>query len=226
MRCSHDMSALRHHTPPGPPRSNRAQEPEEESYNIIPIHKLLADQPSLRYPKVRAAAATLRTIGNLRKPPYAQWHPSMDLLDWLALFFGLQKDNVRNQQEHIVFHLANAQMLLTLPPDNIDTLDATVLRRFRMQYSLVSRETMWLGVRMFLKSAIAAGWIIVFGVFYGRIWSQKNSDGRWSDEASRRIVNFLEVALVFVLPELFALALFIIPRIRNFLENSNWRIFY
>ncbi|KAJ9177022.1 hypothetical protein P3X46_012277, partial [Hevea brasiliensis] len=365
------MSALRHHTPPGPPRSNRAQEPEEESYNIIPIHKLLADQPSLRYPKVRAAAATLRTIGNLRKPPYAQWHPSMDLLDWLALFFGLQKDNVRNQQEHIVFHLANAQMLLTLPPDNIDTLDATVLRRFRrkllknytnwcsylnkksniwipnqssadlrrellyaslnlfiggeaanlrfmpecicyifhnkamelkkiledyidkntgqpmvpsflsdnvflncvvkpiyetineeverlklflqfsiiiawedkkypwealadrsslldagMQYSLVSRETMWLGVRMFLKSAIAAGWIIVFGVFYGRIWSQKNSDGRWSDEARRRIVNFLEVALVFVLPELLALALFIIPRIRNFLENSNWRIFY
>ncbi|KAF2283230.1 hypothetical protein GH714_043582 [Hevea brasiliensis] len=95
-----------------------------------------------------------------------------------------------------------------------------------MQYSLVSRETMWLGVRMLLKSAVAAGWIIVFGVFYGRIWSQKNSDGRWSSEANRRIVNFLEVALVFVLPELLALAFFIIPWIRNFLENRNWRIFY
>ncbi|KAJ9170954.1 hypothetical protein P3X46_019013 [Hevea brasiliensis] len=458
------MSALRHRTPPGPNRSNRAQEPEEEHYNIIPIHNLLADHPSLRYPEVRAAAAALRTVGNLRKPPYSQWHPSMDLLDWLALFFGFQKDNVRNQREHIVLHLANAQMRLTPPPDNIDTLDATVLRRFRrkllknytnwcsylnkksniwisdrshpdlrrellyislylliwgesanlrfmpecicyifhnmamelnkiledyidentgqpvmpslsgenaflncvvkpiyetikkevesskngtaphsawrnyddlneyfwtkrcfaklkwpidigsnffvissgrkhvgktgfveqrsfwnllrsfdrlwvmlilflqfaiivawerkeypwqaledrevqvrvltlfftwsglrflqslldagMQYSLVSRETMWLGVRMLLKSAVAAGWIIVFGVFYGRIWSQKNRDGRWSSEANRRIVNFLEVALVFVLPELLALAFFIIPWIRNFLENRNWRIFY
>ncbi|OAY34059.1 callose synthase 12 [Manihot esculenta] len=458
------MSTLRHRTSSGPSRSNRAQEPEEEPYNIIPIHNLLADHPSLRYPEVRAAAAALRTVGNLRKPPYAQWHPSMDLLDWLALFFGFQKDNVRNQREHIVLHLANAQMRLTPPPDNIDTLDATVLRRFRrkllknythwcsylnkksniwisdrshpdlrrellyislylliwgeaanlrfmpecicfifhnmamelnkiledyidentgqpvmpslsgenaflncvvkpiyetikrevesskngtaphsawrnyddineyfwtkrcfsklkwpidvgsnffmissnqkhvgktgfveqrsflnllrsfdrlwvmlilflqfaiivawegqtypwqalekrevqvrvltlfftwgglrflqslldaaMQCNLVSRETVWLGVRMFLKSVVAAGWIIVFGVFYGRIWSQRNSDGRWSDEANRRIVDFLKVAFVFVVPELLAIALFIIPWIRNFLENRNWRIFY
>ncbi|XP_021601964.1 callose synthase 12 [Manihot esculenta] len=458
------MSSLRHRSPPGPNRSNRAQEPDEEPYNIIPIHNLLADHPSLRYPEVRAAVNALRTVGNLRKPPYAEWHPSMDLLDWLALFFGFQKDNVRNQREHIVLHLANAQMRLTPPPDNIDTLDGTVLRRFRrkllknytnwcsylnkksniwisdssstdvrrellyislylliwgeaanlrflpecicyifhniamelnkiledyidestgqpvmpsfsgdnaflnsvvkpiyetikaevesskngtvphsawrnyddlneyfwtkrcfdklkwpidvgsnffvisgkqkhvgktgfveqrsfwnllrsfdrlwlmlilflqfsiivawegktypwqaledrsvqvrvltlfftwsglrflqslldavMQYSLVSRETMWLGVRMFLKSVVAAGWIIVFGVFYGRVWRQKNSDGRWSVEANKRIVNFLEVALVFVLPELLALALFIIPWVRNFLENTDWRIFY
>ncbi|KDP24129.1 hypothetical protein JCGZ_25786 [Jatropha curcas] len=458
------MSALRHRTPPGSTRSNRVQEPEEEAYNIIPIHNLLADHPSLRYPEVRAAAAALRTVGNLRKPPYAQWHPSMDLLDWLALFFGFQKDNVRNQREHIVLHLANAQMRLTPPPDNIDTLDATVLRRFRRkllknytnwcsylnkksniwisdrsnpdlrrellyislylliwgesanlrfmpecicyifhnmamelnkiledyidentgqpvmpsfsgenaflncvvkpiyetiraevesskngtaphsawrnyddlneyfwskrcfaklkwpldvgsnffvisstqkhvgktgfveqrsfwnllrsfdrlwvmlimflqaaiivaweektypwqalkdrdvqvrvltvfftwsglrllqslldagtQYSLVSRETMGLGVRMVLKSVVSAGWIVIFGVFYGRIWTQRNSDDRWSPEANRRVVNFLEVAFVFVLPELLALAFFIIPWIRNFLENTNWRIFY
>ncbi|WCJ30755.1 glucan synthase-like 5 [Euphorbia peplus] len=458
-------AAVRHRTPSGSTRSNRQQEPEEdEPYNIIPVHNLLADHPSLRYPEVRAAAAALKTVGNLRKPPYAQWHPSMDLLDWLALFFGFQLDNVRNQREHIVLHLANAQMRLTPPPDNIDTLDATVLRRFRrkllknythwcsylgkksniwisdrsspdhrrellyvslylliwgesanlrfmpecicyifhhmamelnkiledyidentgqpvmpsfsgenaflncvvkpiyetvkaevesskngtlphsawrnyddlneyfwtkrcfeklkwpidvgsnffvisskqkhvgktgfveqrsfwnlfrsfdrlwvmlilflqaaiivaweergypwqaledrdvqvrvltvfltwsglrflqalldagMQYSLVSRETLALGFRMVLKAVVAAGWILVFGVFYGRIWSQRNSDRRWSAEANRRIVTFLEVALVFVLPELLALALFIIPWIRNFLETTNWRIFY
>ncbi|MCD7466832.1 hypothetical protein HAX54_003870 [Datura stramonium] len=33
------------------------------------------------------------------------------------------------------------------------------------------------GVRMVLKSVVAAGWIVVFGVFYGRIWTQRNTDG-------------------------------------------------
>ncbi|KAG7988114.1 hypothetical protein I3843_03G171400 [Carya illinoinensis] len=440
---------------------------ESEIYNIIPIHNLLADHPSLRFPEVRAVTTALRAVGDLRKPPYSQWAPHLDLLDWLALFFGFQSDNVRNQREHLVLHLANAQMRLSPPPDNIDALDATVLRRFRkkllrnytawcsylgkksniwisdrgqadsehrrellyvslyllvwgesanvrfvpecicfifhnmamelnqilegyidedtgqpfmpsisgenaflnyvvkpiyetisaevesskngsaphsvwrnyddineyfwskrcflklrwpikldsnffmttgrrgkhvgktgfveqrsfwnlfrsfdrlwvmlllflqaaiivawegrdypwhawtsrevqvrlltvfftwsglrffkslldasMQYSLVSRETMGLGVRMVMKSVVAAAWIVVFGVFYGRIWSQRNADRRWSPEANRRVVTFLEVALVFVLPELLAVALFILPWLRNFLEETNWRIFY
>ncbi|XP_008229065.1 PREDICTED: callose synthase 12 [Prunus mume] len=442
-------------------------DPDSEPYNIIPVHNLLADHPSLRFPEVRAAAAALRAVGNLRRPPYAQWQPHMDLLDWLALFFGFQYDNVRNQREHIVLHLANAQMRLNPPPDNIDTLDGAVLRKFRrkllknytewcsylgkksniwisdrhrdtasdqrrellyvslylliwgeaanlrfvpeclcfifhnmamelnkiledyidentgqpvmpsvsgenaflnsivkpiyetikaevesskngtaphsvwrnyddineyfwskrcfeklkwpvdigsnffvtssksrhvgktgfveqrsfwnlfrsfdklwimlilflqaaiivaweereypwqaleerevqvkvltvfftwagfrflqslldvgMQYSLVSRETLGLGVRMVLKSIVAAGWIIVFGVFYGRIWTQRNQDRQWSSEANKRVVNFLLVAAVFILPELLALVLFILPWVRNFLENTNWKIFY
>ncbi|KAF5458454.1 hypothetical protein F2P56_022481 [Juglans regia] len=447
-------------------RPSRAHS-EFEPYNIIPIHNLLADHPSLRFPEVRAVTTALRAVGDLRKPPYSRWEPQMDLLDWLAIFFGFQTDNVRNQREHLVLHLANAQMRLSPPPDNIDALDAAVLRKFRrkllrnyttwcsylgkksniwisdrtqaasehrrellyvslyllvwgesanlrfvpecicfifhnmamelnkilegyidentgqpvmpsisgenaflnyvvkpiyetiraevesskngtaphsvwrnyddineyfwskrcfqklqwpikldstffvttgrvgrhvgktgfveqrsfwnlfrsfdrlwvmlvlflqaaiivawegkdypwqawksryvqvrvltvfftwsglrflkslldagMQYNLVSRETLGLGVRMVMKSVVAAIWIVVFGVFYGRIWSQKNADGRWSPEADRRVVTFLEVALVFVLPELLAVALFIIPWIRNFLEETNWRIFY
>lgn len=94
-----------------------------------------------------------------------------------------------------------------------------------MQYNLVSRETLGLGVRLVMKSIVAAGWIVVFGVFYGRIWTQKNQDRRWSAAADRRVVTFLEVGLVFILPELLALALFILPWIRNFVEQSNWRIF-
>lgn len=94
------------------------------------------------------------------------------------------------------------------------------------QYSLVSRETMMLGVRMVLKSLVALTWTILFGVFYGRIWSQKNSDERWSDEANQRIITFLEVALVFIIPELLAVVLFILPWFRNLLEESNWRIIY
>ncbi|XP_047318610.1 callose synthase 12-like [Impatiens glandulifera] len=463
--------SLRQRPPPAvggqpPYGSNRSRNPQqdvsEEAYNIIPIHNLLADHPSLRYPEVRAAAAALRAVGELRKPLFVQWTDEMDLLDWLGAFFGFQRDNVRNQREHLVLHLANSQMRLQPPPDNIDSLDPAVLRRFRrkllknytawcsylgrksniwisenarrdsdhrrellyvslflliwgesanlrfvpecicyifhhmamelnriledyidentgrpaepsisgenaflnkvvkpiydtisaevenskngtaphsawrnyddineyfwskrcfeklkwpfdlgsnffvttskgrgvgktgfveqrsfwnlfrsfdklwimlilflqasiitawdqdefpwqalrreevlirilsvfitwsglrflqsildagMQYSLVSRETLSHGVRLVLKIMVAAGWIIVFSVFYSRIWKQKKL-GR---QARNSIVNFLEVVVVFLVPEILALAFFIIPWIRNLAENKNWRIFY
>ncbi|XP_050883663.1 callose synthase 12-like [Lathyrus oleraceus] len=431
-----------------------------EPYNIIPLHNdLITDHPSLRFPEVRAALSALRTVGDLRLPP--RWQPHMDLLDWLALFFGFQNDNVRNQREHLILHLANAQMRLNAPPDNIDSLDSTVLRSFRekllrnysnwcsylavkpcvwlpnlsatnsdhrrellyvslylliwgesanlrfipecicyifhnmaldlsiifqnqqndcdytpsydpqngfldsvvkpiyetvrfeaeinsgngtephakwrnyddineyfwtkrcfsklqwpidagssffvgkrvgktgfverrsfwnlfrsfdrlwvmlilflqaaiivgwrdrgypwhvvledrdvqvllltvlftwsalrffqslldivMQWRLVSRETKMLGVRMVLKIIVASGWIVVFAYFYAKVWSQRNHDKNWSVEANKRLMTFLDVAFVFVIPELLGLALFILPWVRNFMENRNWRIFY
>lgn len=94
------------------------------------------------------------------------------------------------------------------------------------QYGRVSRETLGLGVRMVMKAVVAAAWIGIFGIFYGRIWEQRNQDRRWSNAANTRIITFLEVAFVFLIPELLALALFIIPWIRNFVEGTNWKIFY
>lgn len=94
------------------------------------------------------------------------------------------------------------------------------------QYSLVTKETMWLGVRMVLKGLVALTWTIVFAVFYGRIWIKKNSDGKWSDEANQRIITFLEAAFVFVIPELLSLVLFIVPWVRNLLEELDWIIIY
>ncbi|XP_010242908.1 PREDICTED: callose synthase 12-like [Nelumbo nucifera] len=432
-----------------------------ESFNIIPVHSHLAvaDHHSLRCPEVRAVAGALRNVGDLRMPPFVPWREGMDLLDWLGVSFGFQRDNVRNQREHLVLYIANAQMRLHPPPVDVDVLDLNVLRRFRRkllhnytswcsylgrkssvllrsrrddsrrellytslyllvwgeaanlrfvpecicyifhhmakelnailddyvdgpptpftcgengflihvvtpiyriisaevdrsrngtaphsawrnyddineyfwshrcfrrlgwplnlnskffqtkgkdkgvgktgfveqrsfwnifrsfdrlwvmhilflqaaiivawegtefpwtslesrdvqvrlftvfitwgclrflqsvldagtQYSLVTRETWLVGVRMVLKSIVAIVWTVVFGVFYGRIWSQRNHDGRWSDEANRRLVAFLEAALVFIFPELLALALFIVPWIRNFLEETNFILFY
>lgn len=447
------------HAPPPPP-------PTGSVYNIIPVHDLLTDHPSLRYPEVRAAAAALRTVGDLPKPPFMPWSSNMDLLDWLGFFFGFQGDNVRNQREHLVLHLANSQMRLQRAPDIVDALDPGVLRRFRRkllhnytawcsylglksnmmlsgrrdpttllrrellyvslylliwgeagnlrfipecicyiyhfmakelnyvidehidpdtgrpflpsisgdcaflksvimpiyqtiktevessrngkaphsawrnyddineyfwsrrclkklkwpldfgcnffgttpkskrvgktgfveqrsfwnvyksfdrlwvmlilflqasiivawegtryplqalerrhvqvelltvfitwsglrllqsvldagtQYSLVSRETMWLGVRMVLKSMVAITWTVVFGVFYERIWIQKNSDNMWSDEANQRIITFLKAVLFFLIPELLSLVLFIVPWLRNLIEESDWSIVY
>lgn len=95
------------------------------------------------------------------------------------------------------------------------------------QYSLVNREKAWLGVRMVLKSMVAMAWIVVFCVFYARIWSQKDRDrGRWSFQANQRILMFLKAAFVFVIPELLALVLFLLPWVRNFLEQVNFPLFY
>lgn len=444
----------------------------EETYNIIPIHNLIADHPSLRYPEIRAAAASLRAVGGIRKPPFTQWSDDMDLMDLLGAYFGFQRDNVRNQREHLVLHLANSQMSMQPPPSAADVLDPGVLRNFRKkllknysswcsylrlksevrlhlgrqnpevyrrellyvclylliwgeagnlrfmpeclcyiyhnmarelnqildddfidentgrpfvpaihgenaflchviipiyetikgevdrsrngtaphsawrnyddlneffwsrrcfkslkwpidlscnfflhdeddkrvgvrtktvgktgfveqrtfwnlfrsfdrmwvmlilmfqasvivawegtqypwqalekdhvqvevltifitwaglrviqsildagtQYSLV-RERKWLLVRMVLKTLVAVTWTSVFSVFYGLIWYQKNSDGWWSDAANEKIYMFLKAALVYIIPELLALLLFIIPFVRNFVETTNWRIF-
>ncbi|XP_061375546.1 callose synthase 11-like [Gastrolobium bilobum] len=439
--------------------------PMNSVFNIIPVHDLLTDHPSLRYPEVRAAAAALRAVGDLPKHPFMAWEQHMDLLDWLRLFFGFQNDNVRNQREHLVLHLANSQMRLEPPPSVVDSLDAGVLRRFQRkllrnytawcsflglkssvslsnrrdptdlrrellyvslflliwgeagnlrftpecicyiyhfmakelndvlderidpetgrpflptvsgdcgflksvvmpiyntikvevdssrngkaphsawrnyddineyfwskrclkrlqwplnfecsflgtapkdkrvgktgfveqrsfwniyksfdrlwvmlilffqaaiivawedtkypwealerrdvqvkmltvfitwsglrllqsvldagtQYSLVTRETPWIGVRMVLKSMVAITWTVLFGVFYGLIWAEKGSNRTWSDEANQRIITFLKIVLFFLIPELLALVLFIVPWLRNFIEESDWRIVY
>ncbi|KAI4363833.1 hypothetical protein MLD38_020001 [Melastoma candidum] len=52
-------------------RSAVASDPRDDvrSYNIIPIHNLLSDHPSLRFPEVRAAVNAFLASGSLRKPP-------------------------------------------------------------------------------------------------------------------------------------------------------------
>ncbi|KAL5715511.1 Callose synthase 12 [Ranunculus cassubicifolius] len=109
------------------------QEHSEQAYNIIPIHNLLSDHPSLRYPEVRAVTSALRDIGSLGKIGIDD-DPNNDIFDCLGLAFGFQLDNVRNQREHLLLHLANVQMRLPAPPINIDSLDPKVVRRFRRKF--------------------------------------------------------------------------------------------
>ena len=79
---------------------------------------------------------------------------------------------------------------------------------------------------MVLKSIVALVWTIVFVVFYSQRWVQRNHDLRWSREANRRLVNYLKVSLVFIMPELLTFLLFFLPWVRNFVEKINWRIFH
>ncbi|KAK8551539.1 hypothetical protein V6N13_119997 [Hibiscus sabdariffa] len=464
------MSALRQRPVPtrglgGDLRAQPPPPPMQEFYNIIPVHDLQDDHPSLRYPEVRAvAAALLRPVLNLPTPPFVTLAPNMDLMNWLGVSFGFQHDNVRNQRENLVLHLANSQMRLQPPPVNPDELDRGVLQSFRKkllnnytswcsflrvkshvhlptrrgnsydptrellyvslylliwgeaanlrfcpelisyiyhhmameltkfleqpideftgrpfvpsisgdcaflkcivmpfyqtirtevegsrngtaphsawrnyddineyfwsrrcfktlkwpinygcnffdtvpkfervgktgfveqrsfwnvfrsfdrlwillilflqasvivawsgkknpwdalretdiqvelltvfitwaglrfwqsvldagtQYSLVSKQTVWLGIRMVLKSMAALTWIVVFAVFYARIWIQKNDDRRWSAAANQRIYTFLKAVCVYVIPELLSLLFFVIPWVRNWIEGLDWMI--
>ncbi|MBA0836692.1 hypothetical protein Goarm_008887 [Gossypium armourianum] len=447
------------------PRSQPPPPPMQQVYNIIPVHDLIADHPSLRYPEVRAvASALLRPVLNLPKPPFVTLAPNMDLMDWLGVSFGFQNDNVRNQRENVVLHLANSQMRLQPPPANPDEVDRGVLQSFRKkllhnytswcsflrvkphvhlpsrrgnsydptrellyvslylliwgeaanlrfcpellsyiyhhmameltkfldqhideftgrpfvpsisgdcaflksivmpfyrtiktevensrngtaphsawrnyddineyfwsrrcfktlkwpinygcnffdtapktervgktgfveqrsfwnvfrsfdrlwillilflqasiivawtgkkfpwdalkerdvqvdlltvfitwaglrfwqsvldagtQYSLVSKERVWLGIRMVLKSMAALTWIVVFAVFYQRIWSQKNADRGWYPEADQRIVTFLEAVFVYLIPEMLSILFFVIPWVRNWIEGLDWMV--
>ncbi|XP_024538919.1 callose synthase 12 [Selaginella moellendorffii] len=94
-----------------------------------------------------------------------------------------------------------------------------------MQRRLMSRETMMFGVRMVLKVVTGVVWVIVFAVLYSQMWRQRRQDGFWSNAANQRLKMLIEAALVFIAPEVLALLLFILPWVRNFIENKDWKIF-
>lgn len=95
-----------------------------------------------------------------------------------------------------------------------------------MQYSLISSDTKLVGIRIFLKILVATGWTTIFSVLLIRIWRQREADGSWSTQADLRLIQFLQTALVFILPEVLAITLFALPWIRNFVEQSEFGIFH
>ncbi|KAH7422349.1 hypothetical protein KP509_12G004600 [Ceratopteris richardii] len=104
----------------------------EDTFNILPLHNILVDDEIVRFPEVRAVLTALQNVEGLSEPPEcAHGKEFKDLLDWLALFFGFQTHNVKNQREHLVMLLANQQMRLQPPPDPLDHLDSTVVEELR-----------------------------------------------------------------------------------------------
>lgn len=47
----------------------------------------------------------------------------LDMLDWLRAMFGFQRDNVRNQREHLILLLANSHIRLHPKPKPFNLLD-------------------------------------------------------------------------------------------------------
>ncbi|KAH6758638.1 glucan synthase-like 8 [Perilla frutescens var. frutescens] len=100
-------------------------------YNIVPL-----EAPSLTnaigyFPEVRGAISAIRYTEQFPRLP-ADFEISgqrdLDMFDLLEYVFGFQKDNIRNQREHVVLTLANAQSRLGLPVEADPKLDERAVR--------------------------------------------------------------------------------------------------
>ncbi|CAN8270758.1 unnamed protein product [Cochlearia groenlandica] len=96
-------------------------------YNILPLDSAGASQSVMQLEEVKAAVAALGNTRGLNWPAGFEQHRkktgNLDLLDWLRAMFGLQKDNVRNQREHMVCLLADNHIRLSPRPEPLNKLD-------------------------------------------------------------------------------------------------------
>ncbi|KAH8507558.1 hypothetical protein H0E87_009923 [Populus deltoides] len=96
-------------------------------FNILPLDSAGASQSIMQLEEVKAAVAALWNTRGLNWPtafdPQRQKAGDLDLLDWLRAMFGFQRDNVRNQREHLILLLANKHIRLNPKPEPISKLD-------------------------------------------------------------------------------------------------------
>ncbi|KAL9156223.1 hypothetical protein ABFS82_09G060500 [Erythranthe guttata] len=112
-------------------KSSAAISGELIPYNIVPL-----EAPSLTnaigyFPEVRGAISAIRYTEQFPRLPADFETPGqreLDMFDLLEYVFGFQKDNIRNQREHVVLALANAQSRLGIPIDADPKLDERAVR--------------------------------------------------------------------------------------------------
>ncbi|KAJ7957014.1 Callose synthase [Quillaja saponaria] len=98
---------------------NKTEKVEEVAPEIIAAARDLEE--------VKAAVAALGNTRGLNWPGAFEQHRQkagdLDLLDWLRAMFGFQRDNVRNQREHLILLLANNHIRLHPKPEPLNKLD-------------------------------------------------------------------------------------------------------
>lgn len=96
-------------------------------YNILPLDSAGASQSIMQLEEVKASVAALWNTRGLSWPAsfeqQRQKAGELDLLDWLRAMFGFQRDNVRNQREHLILLLANIHTRLIPKPEPLNKLD-------------------------------------------------------------------------------------------------------
>ncbi|XP_057416061.1 callose synthase 5-like [Lotus japonicus] len=96
-------------------------------YNILPLDSAGASLPIMQLEEIKAAVSGLRNTRGLNWPSSIEQHRQkagdLDMLDWLRAMFGFQRDNVRNQREHLILLLANSQIRLHPKPEPFNQLD-------------------------------------------------------------------------------------------------------
>ncbi|THU52702.1 hypothetical protein C4D60_Mb10t06700 [Musa balbisiana] len=90
-------------------------------YNILPLDAAGASQCIMQLEEIKAAVTALKNTRGLSWPPSfdqpRQKTGDLDLLDWLRVMFGFQRDSVRNQREHLILLLANVHTRLSPKPE-------------------------------------------------------------------------------------------------------------
>ncbi|KAL8247356.1 hypothetical protein R6Q59_008572 [Mikania micrantha] len=92
-------------------------------YNILPLDPDGANQAIMRFPEIQAAVVALRYTRGLPWQREYKRKKQDDILDWLQVMFGFQKDNVANQREHLILLLANVHIRQIPKPDQQPKLD-------------------------------------------------------------------------------------------------------
>ncbi|CAN6459738.1 unnamed protein product [Victoria cruziana] len=95
-------------------------------YNILPLDAAGASQSIMQLEEIKAAVAALRNTRGLTWPSSFEQHKQksdLDVLDWLRSMFGFQKDNIRNQREHLILLLANVHIRLTPKPEPLNKVN-------------------------------------------------------------------------------------------------------
>ncbi|KAK6123689.1 hypothetical protein DH2020_042571 [Rehmannia glutinosa] len=130
-------------------KSNATISGELIPYNIVPL-----EAPSLTnaigyFPEVRGAISAIRFTEQFPRLP-ADFEVSgqrdLDMFDLLEYVFGFQKDNIRNQREHVVLTLANAQSRLGIPVEAdpvSDTFSLEAINRDRKLFLVSLYLCIW-----------------------------------------------------------------------------------
>ncbi|KAG9444232.1 hypothetical protein H6P81_015572 [Aristolochia fimbriata] len=100
-------------------------------YNILPLDAAGSSQSIMQFEEIKAAVAALCDTQGLNWPAsfeqQRQKAGNLDLLDWLRAMFGFQRDNVRNQREHLILLLSNFHIRLVPKPEPLNKLDTRAI---------------------------------------------------------------------------------------------------
>ncbi|CAN8316738.1 unnamed protein product [Cochlearia groenlandica] len=95
-------------------------------YNIVPLEAQSMTNAIGVFPEVRGAIQAMRYTEHFPRLPddfEISGQRDADMFDLLEYIFGFQRDNVRNQREHLVLTLSNAQTQLSIPGQNDPKID-------------------------------------------------------------------------------------------------------
>ncbi|EOA26452.1 hypothetical protein CARUB_v10022498mg [Capsella rubella] len=95
-------------------------------YNIVPLEAQSMTNAIGVFPEVRGAVQAIRYTEHFPRLPHdfeISGQREADMFDLLEYIFGFQRDNVRNQREHLVLTLSNAQSQLSVPGQNDPKID-------------------------------------------------------------------------------------------------------